>query len=239
MGGHIVPFMLSVLFAKAIGDSLNEGIYDLQIVLKGYPFLHEKLDVTFTERCCDIMETRLTKLDVGVHPSLLHLTEMLQTTSYNGFPIVDGHHLIGYAGRQHLEDLVRCRTQQGLDGVITLQEVQECTDPTVMRMVPDAPLSQAHRVFQQLGCKYIFIVGTQSPEVQDALLGMISKKRFLSFLKNGNVGHRRDPTESSTKIFKDGPSSPSKLSVLDTAMAASMQDSCEESHAHDSGKGTP
>merc|ERR1740133_842598 len=59
---YIVPFMLSVLFAKAVGDALNEGIYDLYIVMKGYPFLHEELEITFTERCCDIMESTLVKL---------------------------------------------------------------------------------------------------------------------------------------------------------------------------------
>merc|ERR1712050_645869 len=58
-----------------------------------------------------------------------------------------------------------------------------------MRMVPDTPLSQAHQVFLQLGCQHIFIVGSHSVGSADALLGIISKKNFLRFLKDGRVGH--------------------------------------------------
>merc|ERR1719361_2721124 len=96
---YVVPFMLSVLLAKAVGDSINEGIYDLQIVLKGYPFLHEELDITFTERCCDIMETGLTKLDVRLQPRVIDLRTMLRAFAFRGFPIVDGSRFIGYIQR--------------------------------------------------------------------------------------------------------------------------------------------
>ena len=37
--------------AKVVGDALNEGIYDLYIVLKGYPFLGEEVNVHYEERC--------------------------------------------------------------------------------------------------------------------------------------------------------------------------------------------
>lgn len=223
---YIVPFMLSVLFAKAVGDALNEGIYDLYIVLKGYPFLHEKLDVTFTERCCDIMESTLVKLDLGVQSNLADLVALLQTTAFHGYPVVHGHNLIGYTRRQQLEELIRDRKQQGQEGPVTIEELKLCTDSTIMRMVPDAPLSQAHRVFQQLGCRHIFIVGAQSPEVQDALLGMISKKQFLTFLRDGKCGHERDPPGSFGDCMEEGPISP--LSVLGAAMAASLRDSVNE-----------
>merc|ERR1711972_894404 len=70
------------------------------------------------------------------------------------------------------------------------EDLAACTDTTVMRMVPDAPLSQAHQVFKQLGCQHIFVVGsTPGGESNDALLGMLSKKSFLRFLKDGRVGH--------------------------------------------------
>eukprot|EP00913_Durusdinium_trenchii_P022965 g21563.t1 len=70
---YIVPFMIAVLIAKLVGDTLNEGIYDLYIVLKGYPFLQEELDVTFIERCCDIMQSGLTKLDISLQPTVADL----------------------------------------------------------------------------------------------------------------------------------------------------------------------
>eukprot|EP00425_Heterocapsa_triquetra_P046625 CAMPEP_0195089294 /NCGR_PEP_ID=MMETSP0448-20130528/28616_1 /TAXON_ID=66468 /ORGANISM="Heterocapsa triquestra, Strain CCMP 448" /LENGTH=636 /DNA_ID=CAMNT_0040123017 /DNA_START=38 /DNA_END=1945 /DNA_ORIENTATION=+ len=188
---YIVPFMLSVLLAKAVGDMLNEGIYDLQIVLKGYPFLHEELDVTFTERCCDVMETGLTKVDVSLQPRLVDLRVMLRAFGFRGFPVVDGPQFIGYARRAKLDDLIakweaaECSEQ----AIIALQDLLPYTETNVMRMVPDAPLSQAHQVFKQLGCQHIFMVGSFESEQQEVLQGILSKKNFLQFLQEGRVGH--------------------------------------------------
>jgi len=189
---YVVPFMLSVLLAKAVGDALNESIYDLQIVLKGYPFLHEELDITFTERCCDIMETELIKLDMALKPRLSDVQTMLKTFSYRGFPVVDGTHFLGYVRRSRLDSLLANLNAQGRQehDELAMQDLVPCTDFTVMRMVPDAPLSQAHQVFKQLGCQHIFVVGgILESETNDALLGILSKKSFLRFLKDGRVGH--------------------------------------------------
>jgi len=190
---YVVPFMLAVLLAKAVGDTLNEGIYDLHIVLKGYPFLHEEIDITFTERCCDIMETGLIKLDVSLSPRMSDLRVMLRAFSFRGFPVVNGPQFIGYMWRQQLEALLTSLgDRRGEEEVVALEELLPFTDSTVMRMVPDAPLSQAHQVFKQLGCQHIFVVGSQGPGVQDALLGILTKKSFLRFLKDGTVGHMPD-----------------------------------------------
>merc|ERR1712072_1536774 len=93
-------------------------------------------------------------------------------------------------------------------------------DSTVMRMVPDAPLTQAHRVFKQLGISHIFVVGPQSPDTQDCLLGLLTKKSFLKHLKNGIVGHKRDRSPNSSDRGETVHRA-SGLSVLGTAMAAS------------------
>eukprot|EP00971_Amphidinium_carterae_P052531 1034079-Amphidinium_carterae.1 len=61
---QVVPFMLAVLVAKIVGDTLNEGIYDLYIVLKGYPFLPEPSDIAFIERLSDVMQTQLQTVDL-------------------------------------------------------------------------------------------------------------------------------------------------------------------------------
>jgi hypothetical protein len=222
---YVVPFMLAVLLAKVVGDTLNEGIYDLHIVIKGYPFLHEEIDVTFTERCCDIMETGLTKLDVASRPSHADLHQLLCGHSFRGFPVVNGPHFIGYIWRNHLEALVsKLQGQQGRDGPASLEDCLPYTDSTVMRMVPDAPLSQAHQVFKQLGCRHIFVVGSQGYADHDTLLGLLTKKRFLRFLKDGTVGHM--PTPSGAAIATTtSRSSLALCSALDMAAeAASWQD---------------
>ncbi|CAE8590640.1 unnamed protein product [Polarella glacialis] len=207
---YIVPFMIAVLIAKTVGDSLNEGIYDLYIVLKGYPFLQEELDVTFTERCCDIMETGLTKLDVCRRPSPADLRWMLQTYSFRGFPVVSGERFIGYIKRQRLEDLLdRLEGRNcGASDAVRLDELLPFTDVTVLRMVPDASLAQAHKVFKQLGCKYIFLVGSRGAATQDVLHGILSKKNFLRFLKSGRVGHMADHPSSAPRNWAANSATP-------------------------------
>jgi len=196
---YVVPFMISVLLAKAVGDSLNEGIYDLQIVLKGYPFLHEELDVTFTERCCDIMETGLVKLDVKLRPRFLDIRVMVRAFTFRGFPVVDGDRFVGYTRRSALEDwLSRMELVRGQNEVVTLEDLGSVIDSTVMRMVPDAPLTQAHQVFKQLGCQRIFIVGSVPGGQQDLLRGILTKKSFLKFLQDGTVGCMPDALQYST-----------------------------------------
>lgn len=105
---------------------------------------------------------------------------------------------------------------------VSYMEIITRIDATVMRMVPDTPLSQAHRVFHQLGCKHIFIVGSRvrldSDDTEEKLVGMISKKNFLGFLRDGRVGFDKDgegdsPDERETMA-------PKAFSVLNTAKNA-------------------
>jgi len=186
-----VPFMIAVLIAKLVGDSLNEGIYDLYIVLKGYPFLQEELDVTFTERCCDIMETGLTKLDLGLQMSLQDLRWMMQQYPFRGYPVVSGERFIGYIKADPLQELIDYLESLGRNTChpVQAEELLPIIDASAMRMSPDASLTQAHKVFKQLGCKCIFLVGSQGGATQEALQGVLTKKNFLRFLKSGRVGH--------------------------------------------------
>jgi chloride channel 3/4/5 len=226
---YIVPFMLAVLVAKSVGDALNEGIYDLYIVLKGYPFMHEELDITFTERCCDIMETGLVKLDLSARPTPDDVRAMLQKTTFRGFPVVAGDRFVGYIRRELLQSGID-EYSHGADGAhVNLEQrhLQRWIDTTVMRMVPDAPLMQAHQVFRQLGCKHIFIVGSQDGNANDHLLGFLSKKRFLGFIKDGRVGYvnacstMADIEVGNTSPISMGPSL--SMSVLGAAFSASAE----------------
>ena len=38
-----------------VGDLFSHGIYDCMIHLRGYPFLHEHCEVTYSARACDVM----------------------------------------------------------------------------------------------------------------------------------------------------------------------------------------
>jgi len=189
---YIVPFMLAVLVAKMVGDIFTEGIYDLYIVLKGYPFLKEELSTTFTERCCDIMDPILTKIDLSRHPRISELRSLLNNCDFQGFPVVNGSHFVGFISRPMLQELLDRCGEEDVDHGVSVEDALPLTDTHVMRMVPDASLAQAHRVFKQLGCKYIFLVGAKGNGPQDILQGMLTKKNFLFYLKSGKVGHMAD-----------------------------------------------
>eukprot|EP00928_Gymnodinium_smaydae_P011930 TRINITY_DN14360_c0_g2_i1.p1 TRINITY_DN14360_c0_g2~~TRINITY_DN14360_c0_g2_i1.p1 ORF type:complete len:825 (+),score=167.66 TRINITY_DN14360_c0_g2_i1:124-2475(+) len=196
---YVVPFMLSVLVAKLVGDMMNDGIYDLYVVLKGYPFLKEELNVTFSERCCDIMESRLTKIDVSHRLDSGELRHTLRNCTFRGFPVVDGVHFVGYLRRPALEEIlvVAEREEAATQEAPELSSaVLGAVDRGVMCMVPDAPLSQAHSVFKQTGCKHIFVVGSSGARTRDELVGIVSKKAFIRFLNSGVVGHMLEPSRS-------------------------------------------
>jgi len=190
---YVVPFMLSVLLAKAVGDALNDGIYDQYIVLKEYPFLHEELDVSCTECCHDVMETGLTKIDLRLSPKPADLRVLLRAFTFRGFPVVDGPHLIGYMRRKQVEELLSHMESERSDAdVISLPDLLSFTESTVMRMVSSSPITHVHQVFKQLGCTHVFIMGPSSCGTQETLIGILSKKNLLSFLKQGIVKQASD-----------------------------------------------
>jgi len=193
---YVVPFMLAVLVARTTGNALTEAIYDLQIMAKGYPYLHEEIEHTYSERCSDVMETGLIKIETTLEPRLVDLRVMLRAFSFQGFPVVEDGRFLGYVRRRQLEQLLlhleRFREEEE---EVSFEELVPFIDSRVMRMVPDAPLSQVHQVFKQLGISHIFVVGqsTESPGAgNDYLLGVLSKKSFLKFLRDGRVALPED-----------------------------------------------
>mmetsp|Transcript_25161 Transcript_25161/g.57831 ORF Transcript_25161/g.57831 Transcript_25161/m.57831 type:complete len:922 (-) Transcript_25161:58-2823(-) len=196
---YVVPFMLAVLVARTTGNALIEAIYDLQIIAKGYPYLHEEIHDSYNERCCDVMETGLIKIDASLFPRLVDLRVMLRAFTFQGFPVVDGARFLGYVRRKSLQQLIlHLEHFREEDEEVSLDDLYPFIDSMVMRMVPDAPLSQVHQVFKQLGVSHIFIVG-QVPEAQnsgnDNLLGILSKKSFLRFLRDGRVALVREDAD--------------------------------------------
>merc|ERR1712007_8925 len=167
----IIPFMFAVLIAKAVGDWFTgAGIYDLYILLRGYPFLEEPSELTFNQHACDLIaEEEESELEI-VHlngMTLAQLKNQLDQTVYGGFPIItDDRTLIGYVSRQ---DLSRCVKEQltlfDENTVVSFDKASSCrvnfhqiVDTGVMRIVPETPLAQVHNIFRQLGVKLILIV---------------------------------------------------------------------------------
>ena len=143
----------------------------------------------------------------GLSPRLADLREMLRSFRFRGFPVVDGHHFVGYSRRGKLEDFIlKWQAEEGKEqDVVCLADLIPYTDTSVMRMVPDAPLQQAHQVFKQLGCQHIFIVGSADDTSGEVLKGILSKKSFLQFLQDGRVGHMPVPARQVSPAHPTSP----------------------------------
>jgi chloride channel 3/4/5 len=217
----IMPFMLAVLVAKWVGDCFTGGIYDCCLVLRGYPFLHEPEDITFTKRACDIMDTRLDC--ITAEPiKISELLKDVQSSKYNGFPLIQSHQdhtILGYIHSakllQYLQNETNFSSTVGdstkvafakyvrpneAEGVLDLSDPSlGIIDEGAIHVVPDTPLGQVHNIFRQLGVNLVLVSRFGK------LVGIITKKSFLHHLHEGHIGDmKRDPVVttdfSSSKI---------------------------------------
>lgn len=110
----IVPLMCAVMTAKWIGDAIGkQGLYDAHILLNGYPFLDSKEEFTYTASATakDCMHPRSKQAGTLTYltqnsMTLNEVSKIIETTDFNGFPIVlshEQHYLVGFVVRKDLE----------------------------------------------------------------------------------------------------------------------------------------
>eukprot|EP00397_Hematodinium_sp_SG-2012_P003964 GEMP01003974.1.p1 GENE.GEMP01003974.1~~GEMP01003974.1.p1 ORF type:complete len:848 (-),score=152.16 GEMP01003974.1:1726-4269(-) len=215
---YIVPFMFAVLLSKWVGDYFTMGIYDCHIVLRGYPYLHEPEEITYTSRVCDVMEDQLEALHVQKN-TVGDLLDFMADLPFYGFPLIRSptdNILLGFICREELEEFLRDKLKETfvtrktecfysmhspkyiLDGCRGKAiDLSDLVDDTVMRLVPETPLTQVHNVFRQLGLRMIMVVR------HGRLQGMITKKHFVYHLHSGHVGNiKADPSHFSDELAK-------------------------------------
>mmetsp|Transcript_26569 Transcript_26569/g.30194 ORF Transcript_26569/g.30194 Transcript_26569/m.30194 type:complete len:438 (-) Transcript_26569:2727-4040(-) len=85
----LLPVMIVVVVANYVAYLIHEdGIYEVLIKLKGYPYLmHGKTDCYDVFTVCDVMST--PPVVFQEKETALHLAEVLNSTPHNGFPVVD------------------------------------------------------------------------------------------------------------------------------------------------------
>ena len=86
----LIPIAMTIWVAKVVGDQFTEGIYDIHIDLKRFPFLHDELHPAW--------RSALTATSVMVKGSELHtlrdvetvakIVHLLRSTTHHGFPVV-------------------------------------------------------------------------------------------------------------------------------------------------------
>jgi len=105
----LLPSMIVVFIANYVARLIHQdGIYEIIIKLKGYPYLehnkHENFDV-YTVK--DLMST--SPLTLREKERAHHLVYVLKSTTHNGFPVVDEQgHFKGLVRRKQIVALMEC-----------------------------------------------------------------------------------------------------------------------------------
>lgn len=197
---HLLPIMFGILAAKVICDRSHlEGIYDMHINIKRYPYLDSKHRISHTISSRVIMRPPQAVIpEIGV--TIGWLKRLLSQHNYYGFPIVrtkedmilTGNIVrseLGCAIERALElPSVTLNTKVSFKGEFDETEINQITtsdevflnlagyrDRFLCQVSPSTPVSDVYDCFSRLGIRLCFV--TRHGE----LLGLISKKDIIAY----------------------------------------------------------
>jgi CBS domain-containing protein len=105
----LIPVIITVVVARYVADFVHaDGIYALSMSLKGYPYLEDKeVRVYDMFQVGDIMSE--PAITVRPYEKAKHLVELLESSSRNGFPVVDNNgKFLGLVRRNQIVALLEC-----------------------------------------------------------------------------------------------------------------------------------
>ena len=129
---YTLYLMMAMIVAKGVGDLFIPSITAIGFKLSQYPILQWDTPSVFkTHRAKEIMNTPVVVL--RRHESLRHIVTVLQTTSHNGFPVVEDE------DRSHRRPGSSSSTSGPLLGIVLRSQLEEhiVADPQ-LRMLCDA-----------------------------------------------------------------------------------------------------
>uniref|UniRef100_F6S3K2 Chloride channel protein n=1 Tax=Macaca mulatta TaxID=9544 RepID=F6S3K2_MACMU len=196
---YIVPLMAAVMTSKWVGDAFGrEGIYEAHIRLNGYPFLDAKEEFTHTTLAADVMRPRRNDPPLAVltqdNMTVDDIENMINETSYNGFPVImskESQRLVGFALRRDLTIAIESarKKQEGIVGSSRVCFAQhtpslpaESPRPLKLRSILDmspftvtdhTPMEIVVDIFRKLGLRQCLVTHN------GRLLGIITKKDIL------------------------------------------------------------
>ncbi|KAI1921629.1 chloride channel [Ophidiomyces ophidiicola] len=196
---YVIPIMIAVMLSKWCGDSFGKrGIYETWIHLNDYPFLDQKDDTPPPDIPVSQAMTNVNDLTVitAVGHTIESLTNLLQTTSYRGFPVVSDTSrpvLLGYISRNELSYALTAPGSQNsrnlspetqayfshqpfADPLETL-DLRPWMDQTPITMNSRATFQIVLDMFQRLGLRYVLFVN------KGVLEGFLTKKDIWYILE--------------------------------------------------------
>lgn len=200
---HLLPTMIGILAAKMVCTvSGLEGIYDMHINIKRYPFLDSKHHVSHEVPARVIMRPpRAVIPEMGV--TIGYLRQMLNDHQYYGFPIIRRDSdmiLTGNIVRKELENAINkslIDPRVSFDTLVSFKGEFDITDKEHIQRIsasneillnfagfrdrylsqvsPETPISDVYDCFSALGMRMCYV--TRHGE----LLGLISKKDVIAY----------------------------------------------------------
>ncbi|CAD5211018.1 unnamed protein product [Bursaphelenchus okinawaensis] len=204
----IVPTMAGVMFAKWVGDAIcKEGIYDAHIEMNGYPFLDNKGEYPYSTTAFEVMRAGTDQAPLKVitngKMTVGDLESQLRESSFSGFPVVEKDDMvIGFCTRRDLESALRAArknhtnvttqsmvyfTPHSVDeevpgssaGPISLR-LRKVMDMAPLTVTEQTPMETVIDMFRKLGLRQVLVTR------DGRLLGIITKKDVLSFMREGS-----------------------------------------------------
>lgn len=200
---HLLPTMFGILAAKMVCTLTGvEGIYDMHINIKRYPFLDSKHHVSHNVAARVIMRPpRVFIPEMGTTVGFLR--QLLKDTAYYGFPIVRREAdmiLTGNIVRKELDQAILRSLEDSRvsnDTMVSFKGEFDISDKEHFRRIsssnevvlnfagfrdrflcqvaPETPISDVYDCFSSLGVRMCFV--TRHGE----LLGLISKKDIIAY----------------------------------------------------------
>lgn len=210
---YVIPIMIAVMLSKWCGDIFGKrGIYESWIHLNEYPFLDHREDSTPPDVPAHRVMTNADDITVlaAVGHTIGSLRNLLQTTSYRGFPVVtetSSPVLLGYISRNELSFALKNPVspcggalpsttqtffahQPFADPMDTL-DLRPWMDQTPITLNSGTTFLIVLRMFQRLGLRYVLFVN------KGILQGLLTKKDVWSVINN--------PTSHRGEWTGDGP----------------------------------
>ncbi|ORX84354.1 hypothetical protein K493DRAFT_239296 [Basidiobolus meristosporus CBS 931.73] len=196
---YVLPLMISILVAKWTGDALVPGsIYDWLIEANGHPYLDSKTEYIHLGHTSDITEYDLQVIEINEPNTVKELRKKLSIMcnrgyADGGFPVLNGHLLIGYIACNELEHAldklkstdmnVHCYLNQTYGFENHLNDLTPYMDQAPLTVTENSPMELVLELFSKLGVRYVCVVS------HGQYVGMIHKKRLLAYLKEYEQNH--------------------------------------------------
>ena len=171
----LLPIMLAILLAKAVGDRFTRSLYDIHILLSGATLLAPAVSGTSSTSYLLTARSLLAHgalSTVCEAESVASLDELLRKTKHHAFPVVSESSglFAGLIGRTKLEALF---AQAKLDGAskrhkIDLRPHYDHAPYTVHELLP---LYRVSRLFMSMGLRHLCVLDGSS-----RVVGIITRK---------------------------------------------------------------